>query len=157
MKGRKALPTSIKRAKGTLQKCREVDRPPEPTGELGAPPEWFADRELALWNKAVASAPDGVLVAGNESILATWVSASLAHDEARIMLQKAPSVYKDGKGVYKVNPFERVARDNALLMIRCAAELGFTPSSRGRINVAKKPQKPDNPFAKLIAINGGKK
>ena len=156
MKGRKPLPTAIKRAKGTLQKCREVDRPPEPTGELGSPPEWFDKEHLAVWQKAVASSPEGVLVAGNEATLESWVCACIAHKKARCALQKEPLLVEDGRGNMKPNPLDRVARDNAVIMLRCASELGFTPSSRGRINVAKKPQKPDNPFAKLISINGGK-
>ncbi len=71
-------------------------------------------------------------------------------------MQKESLLIEDSAGRMKPNPLDRVARDNAVIMLRCASELGFTPSSRGRINVVKNEKKPDNPFAKLIPINGGK-
>ncbi len=156
MRGRKRLPLEIKQARGTLQKCREVPNPPVPTGELGAPPEWFDKEHLSVWKKAVAASPDGVLKAGNESTLESWVCAYIAHKKARCAMQKEPLLIEDSAGRMKPNPLDRIARDNAVIMLRCASELGFTPSSRGRINVVKNKKKSDNPFAQLVSINGGK-
>lgn len=76
MRGRKPLPTLIKKNKGTLQKCRTNKREPKPKTLLGEPPEQLSEGAKQAWRLAIACAPQGLLTGLDANILAAWAVAA---------------------------------------------------------------------------------
>lgn len=95
-------------------------------------------------------APSGMLKRLDQSILTVWVVAEERHADAAQQVSKLGSLLKaKGSGTPYQNPFLAIMNKQAMIMMKAAAELGFTPSSRSRVKV--EPEKPGegNPFADL--------
>ena len=59
--GRKALPTEVKRLKGTLRPCRVNPLEPKPTDDIGDQPEYMSERAQHFWHEVLKSMPKGVV------------------------------------------------------------------------------------------------
>ncbi len=136
MAGRKPLPTTVKKIKGTLQKCRINPREPKPVGDLVEPPAYMSEGAKEAWHYAVANSPSGLLSALDGAVLERWANCSGMYREvlAKInqsgisgMLMKTPS------GILRRSPLMDVIRDLAMEMKGYETELGFTPASRSRV------------------------
>lgn len=166
MKGRKPKPTSLHKLAGTLNATRHRDRKLEPkaVGDLGAePPEWLTDEQQAGWRYAVENAPLGVLKRIDRGVLVMWVEAEARHRTATMMQAKldtgsaTPLLVKQKDGPLVVSPYVGILHKTALIMMKAASELGFSPASRPRLSLAEEPQKDeDDPWSGLQVIVGGK-
>lgn len=111
-------------------------REPKPVGDLVEAPDWMTESQRAGWSYAIANAPCGMLKLLDRSVLAVWVIAEDLHRQASMavakfgMLTKSPT-----KGEPMQNPYMAVINRQAVIMLKAASELGFTPSSRSRISV----------------------
>jgi P27 family predicted phage terminase small subunit len=132
-------------------------------GVLGAePPAHLTPSQVAGWKYAIANAPPGVLTTSDRSNLVVWVVAEDYHRQASEKIAKEGLFLypkKDGKpdetGIPYQHPAVAVVNRQAFIMLRAAAEMGFTPSSRSRVNVDDTLDAPggeDNEFAEF-AIN----
>ena len=137
MRGRKPKPTHLKLITGNPGK-RPFNRfEPKPQGDLAEPPEWFTDEQKAGWRYAIEHAPSGLLKKLDASILAVWVVAESLHRDAAQKVATFGTVIKAPvTGVPIQSPYMAIVNRQALIMVKSAAELGFTPSSRTRITVA---------------------
>lgn len=153
MQGRKPKPIILhtlhgdpsKHGKDFLRKMANEVEPPPATIE---PPEDFSDSETAIWNDAIASAPIGFLRRIDTSVLTAWVVACDLHRRARsmqrstgLLMQVRAADAKQGEEkapntIPVVNPLIHIINRQAQLMIKAAAELGFTPVSRSRVALA---------------------
>lgn len=115
---------------------------PQPVGELTEhePPEWLSDAQKNGWRYAMKHAPDGMLKRLDQSILTVWVVAEERHADAAQKVSQLGSLLKGKSGVPYQNPYLAIMNKQAQIMMKSAAELGFTPSSRSRVKVD--PQKP---------------
>lgn len=149
MAGRKRKPTVLKLVQGTDRADRSNQREPKPTGDLKDPLEWLTQSQREGWEYAIQHSPKGLLKLLDRSALAVWVVAEDLHRQAseRVakhgMLTKAPIT-----GMLIQSPFLPIVNKQAMIMLRAASELGFTPTARARIVMDAEPDA-DDPWAKL--------
>lgn len=152
MRGRKPKPTYLRVLDGNAGKRAINPNEPQPVGELPAhePPPWMNDAQKEGWRYAMKHAPPGMLKRLDQSILTVWVVAEERHADAAQQVSRLGSLLKaKGTGSPYQNPFLAIMNKQASIMMKAAAELGFTPSSRSRVKV--EPPKPGqgNPFGDL--------
>jgi P27 family predicted phage terminase small subunit len=146
MRGRKPAPTHLKRIRGNPSKRPLNDREPVPEGDLFAAPEWMTDIQREGWAYAITNSPHGLLKYLDRSVLAIWVVAEGLHREAAEkiaqygLLTKSPNA-----GLPLQSPYLAILNKQAQIMLKAAAELGFTPSSRSRVQI--EPERGADPFA----------
>ena len=137
MRGRRPKPTHLKLLEGNPGQRPLNKNEPDPIGDLCEPPAWFNEEQTRSWDYAIAHAPYGLLKLLDRSILVAWVVAECFHAEA---VQKVGTFgmlaksYSTGAPI--PNPYLVIATKQAQLMVKCAAELGFTPASRSRVAVS---------------------
>lgn len=139
------MPTVLKRLRGTGNSTREKQRRYEPVPEVelsSEPPHWFTDEQQEAYRYAMTHAPRGLLKAIDRGVLEAWCTAESRHrtaamTQARLDAGKAwPMLQPGGKdGRPVISPYVAIAERAELIMLRCADALGFTPSSRPRIQL----------------------
>jgi P27 family predicted phage terminase small subunit len=159
-RGRPRKPTKLKKAQGTLQKCRTL--PNEWTPPPGAPPE-PADLDKVgrkEWRRVVEELTTaGVLTKIDASMLEGYCSMFSQALTYRALAQAEP-IIASFTGP-KVNPAAEMARKSWALARQFAAEFGMTPAARSRVAAAGKDDddEEDNAFlfgGGLKVVNGGK-
>lgn len=149
MRGRKPKPTALRVIEGNPGKRPLNKREPVAVGELTTPPDWMTDEQKASWTYAIENAPIGVLRMIDQCALVVWVVAEAMHREATMQLAKSTLLTKTDTGAIIQNPYLPIVNRQAQIMLKAAAEMGFTPSSRSRV-VAEGggtgKQVDDNPF-----------
>ena len=137
MRGRKPTPTHLKELHGNPSKLPLNKREPRPEGELYAAPEWMSPSQREGWAYAITCSPHGLLKCLDRSVLAIWVVAEDLHREAAEkiaqfgLLTKSPNA-----GLPLQSPYLAILNKQAQIMLKAAAELGFSPSSRSRVQVS---------------------
>ena len=145
--GRPPKATFLHVVQNTYRKHRHakrLDREPRPVGDLGGPPEWLSEGQRAVWDRVLQHAPPGLLKAVDWSSVMAFCVATDIH---RMATEELNKLGPDGL----VGPSEQLARAlvgiasrQAVIMLKHAAELGFSPVSRTRVTVD--PRKEVNPF-----------
>lgn len=124
---------------------------PIPPGKLEErpPPDGLNDAQKTIWRQAIKSAPPGMLRHLDESCLFVWVVARERHADASKKVAELGSLLKGKTGTPYQNPYLAIMNKQAAILLKAAAELGFTPSSRSRVKI--EPQKPGegDPFSDL--------
>lgn len=158
MRGRKPKPSYLRALDGNAGKRPTNEQEPVPAEPLKGeePPPWMDGAQAAAWRYAMEHAPAGMLRSLDRSVLAAWVVAEVLHADAATRVQKLGTILKSKEGQPYHNPWLAVLNKQALIMMKAAAELGFTPSSRSRVKV-EKPKggtaRRDNPFADLRELD----
>lgn len=152
-RGRKPKPTTLKVIEGNRGKRAMNKNEPQPEGDLHAAPEWMTAEQRAGWDYAIAHAPYGLLKKLDRSALTVWVVAEDLHRQASIAVSKFGLITKSpNKGEPMQNPYLPIINRQAQIMLKAAAELGFTPSSRSRVEV--KGDDPDEKADRFFARQG---
>lgn len=134
MRGRKPTPTHLKLVSGNPGKRALNKSEPKPKGRLSSAPDWMSDDQQAGWDYAITHSPVGLLRLLDRSALTAWVIAEDLHRQASIAVGKFGLITKSPtKGEPMQNPYLPIINRQAQIMMKAAAELGFTPSSRSRI------------------------
>lgn len=144
MAGRRPKPTYLKVIEGNPGKRPLNKREPQPRGALRHAPAWFDARHKRLWDAVIGQAPAGLLKRIDWAVVEVFVCAAITHQDAVLELNKTGLVTGTGVGTVKENPLLRAQRTAAQTMIRAAAELGFTPSSRSRVTIVPDDDEDDN-------------
>jgi P27 family predicted phage terminase small subunit len=148
MRGRKPIPSHLRVLNGTLDKMPEDI--PVPQGELLYAPEWMSDEQKHSWNYAIENAPDGLLKLLDKSVLCTWVIAEDLHRQAVQEVNKRGLIVKSPvKGEPMQNPWLAIVNRQAVLMMKAASEMGFSPTSRNRVSIKNENSNDANPFAEF--------
>lgn len=135
-RGPRPLPTLLKFAKGNPGRRPLNMDEPVIKADLESVPDWLSESQAEIWRDAIAEAPNGLLKSLDASVFLTWVVACDLHRKATQELAKAGLVVKSPvKGNPMQNPYLSIVNRQALIMMKAAAEMGFTPSSRSRIKV----------------------
>lgn len=134
MAGRKPKPTHLKLITGNPGRRKINQREPKPKGDLTDPPDYFNKAERDAWQYAIDNAPAGLLKRLDLAVLETWVVALVTYREAVRHVRNSGQVIKQN-GQIAVNPFLHIQNKQALIMLKAAGEMGFTPSSRTRIQL----------------------
>lgn len=134
MRGRKPVPTDLRKLHGNPRQKPINKAEPKPVGALDSAPEWMSESQKAGWRYALDHAPAGLLKRLDRGVLTVWVCAEDAHREASQRVTQYGLVTKSPeKGVPIQNPFLAIMNRQAEIMLRSASELGFSPASRPRI------------------------
>ncbi|MFV0283731.1 MAG: phage terminase small subunit P27 family [Castellaniella sp.] len=153
MRGRKPTPTALKIIAGNPGKRPLNAHEPQPRGELIDPPEWMTDRQKDTWREVIELSPPGLLKDVDGSVFAVWVVAFDLYQEASDKLARTGMLIKaPNTGVPMQSPYLAIVNKQAQIMMKAAAEMGFTPASRSRVVVKREGKKVDDPWG---AIAGG--
>jgi P27 family predicted phage terminase small subunit len=138
MRGRKPTPTHLKLLEGNPGKRAINHLEPVPEGDLFDAPEWLSDAQKQGWAYVIANAPAGLLKRLDRSMLTLWVVAEERHRDAAEQVSKHGSIVRArGSNEPVQNPYLAVMNRQAALMVKVASDLGFSPSSRTRIQVGE--------------------
>ncbi len=147
--GRLPKPASLKILNGKPGH-RPLPSDPVAEGDLTAAPEHLSEAQRAGWDYAIAHAPLGLLKLIDRATLTSFVVAEDMHRRATIEIEKmALMVEHPTSGATIENPLLGVLTKQSTIMLRAAAEMGFTPSSRSRVKVGE-PAKKTNPFLEFV-------
>lgn len=151
-RGRRPLPTAVKKLHGNPGKRPLNELEPKPS--LGAPeiPAWMPKEAAEKWHSisreldamGVLSKIDGEALAGLCVSWARWVEAQAEITKHGILLtepiykwdRKKKKHVKVGTRVTGKNPAIAVAVAELKNMLRFAVEFGLTPASRTRLSIA---------------------
>jgi P27 family predicted phage terminase small subunit len=168
MRGRKPTPTSLHQLRGTFNATRHgKGRAGEPSAEGDLPiaaPDWMSEDQQQAWAYAVRHAPAGVLRAIDAGLLAVWVEAECRHRAATIAQARLdqgsalPLLTKTRDGTPVQSPYLGIINRAALVMIKAASELGFSPAARPRLGGAGAAPESggESPWAEFQVIPGGR-
>ena len=135
-RGTKTTPLALKVLRGNPRKERLPSYEPRGRGYLTEPPDWMDEAHRVLWRYALDHAPGGILSGADRELLAVWVAAAVEHARAVIEVRRLGQVVRNRDGNAIQSPFLSIMTRQALVMLRAAAELGFTPSSRAALGQA---------------------
>lgn len=149
--GRKAKPPALKLLTGNPG-CRPVNKDyPKPKPIAPKCPTWLSKDAKKEWKRVVPELEKLTLATGIDlGVLATYCQAWADYQDAQMRMH-APGhgiIVMGTKGLCK-HPAWQVSRDAAMLMLKCSAELGMTPSARGQMKIA--PTKDDNPLEEFLS------
>lgn len=107
---------------------------PQPEGDLEEPPDWMTPSQKEGWRYALEHAPRGLLRRLDRGVLAVWVVAEDTHRMAVERVTKTGMLVKTpNTGEPIQSPYLAIQNKQAMIMMRAAAELGFSPVSRSQI------------------------
>jgi P27 family predicted phage terminase small subunit len=135
MRGRKPKPTALKDLHGSEEPRNPLE--PIPEGALtevpaSSCPDHFNADQRDAWEFAVRHSPPGMLKRIDAPALEAWVTALCLHRRALAQVNRTGMLVRNGTQMIP-NPYIGIVNKQALVMLKAAAELGFTPVSRPRI------------------------
>ncbi|MFA5161877.1 MAG: phage terminase small subunit P27 family [Elusimicrobiales bacterium] len=134
MRGRKPIPTEIKRKKGTLKRCRTNPAEPKPGPANSEPPEFMDDEAKAKWRELFPElAALGVISSIDRDLFMLYCSAYSNWKRANDVIKTNKQVYKTPNGAYQQIPHVSIARGWMQMMTKLAAEMGIPATMRGRV------------------------
>lgn len=143
MPGPPKKPTALKLVAGNPGKRALNKREPKPRGNLYDAPEWLTDSQRAGWAYAIECAPFGLLKRLDRSTLVAWVVAEDLHRQAAEKLNGGAMLIKTPNGMPVQSPYLSILNKQAMIMLKAASEMGFTPASRSRVEVSDDAQDQD--------------
>ena len=136
MRGAKPKPTHLKLIEGNPGKRKLNRNEPKPQGDLCDAPDWLTEEQKAGWAYAISNAPAGLMKRLDRAALTAFVVAEDMHRQASVAVGKFGLITKSpSKGEPMQNPYLPIINRQAQIMLKAAAELGFTPSSRSRVEI----------------------
>jgi phage terminase small subunit len=138
MRGRKPKPTVLKDLHGSEEPRNPVE--PIPEGNMTDDPSTgcpghFNDEQREAWMYALRHSPPGLLKHIDAAALEAWVVAHCLHRRATREQQNRGLLIRQGPQIIP-SPLLGIINRQAVIMLRAASELGFTPVSRPRIFAA---------------------
>ena len=135
MPGPPKKPTALKLVSGNPGKRALNKKEPKPRGNLYDPPAWLTEDQRKGWEYAIEVAPFGLLKRLDRSTLVAWVVAEDLHRQAVEKLNGGAMLIKTPNGMPVQSPYLSIANKQAMIMLKAASEMGFTPASRSRVEV----------------------
>jgi P27 family predicted phage terminase small subunit len=135
MRGRKPKPTRLKILTGNPGKRPLNLNEPRPQPAVPECPPELSPAAQREWQRLVGElASLNVLTNLDRAALAAYCGAYALWAEATEAIQKFGVMVKSPTGFPIQSPYVSIANRQAEIMMRIAAEFGFTPASRGRIS-----------------------
>jgi P27 family predicted phage terminase small subunit len=141
MRGRKPTPTHLKLVTGNPGRRKLNAKEPIAFGDLFYPPDYFDDALKEDWAYAIQHAPKGMLKKIERTTLEVFVVASNTLRRAILAQRKIdagkelPFLTKTPNGMAIQSPYLGIISKQSAIILKAAAELGFTPSARSRITL----------------------
>lgn len=151
MAGRRPKPTVLHKLQGTYNPTdhgRDRALEARAEGNLTMPAGMTAGQRSA-WRYAVRHAPKGVLFAIDREVLRLWCETLDRKDEVQYCLE-----HDSGMTAAMWLACHQLLNRHTLVLVRLAAELGFSPAARPRIHLDPAPQTDDeaNPWSALRLV-----
>src|SRR5690554_4016197 len=147
MRGRKPTPTALKLIAGNPGKRPLNAHEPQPRADLTQAPDWLTHRQRTTWQHVVELAPPGLLKDIDASVFTVWVVAYDLYQEASDRLSQTGMLIKaPNTGVPMQSPYLAIVNKQAQIMMKAAAEMGFTPASRSRVVIKQNGSKAGDPW-----------
>lgn len=136
MKGRKPKPEPLAKLHGRTTHARKKPaHAPDPVGNLDDPPDWLNEDQKQGWRYAMEHAPAGLLRHIDRGILVVWVVAEGYHRDAVMRQHKLGLLVKTPNTAAAIqSPYLPIINRQGAMMMKAAAELGFSPAARPRIS-----------------------
>lgn len=129
-------PTHIKLLRGSRTRKEQVAKEPKPHGNLLRAPDHLTESQKKEWTYFIANSPPGLLKRLDRSTFEKYIISIDLYHQAVVAVNNSGIIVKSPvKGEPMQNPYLAVLNKQALISIRLAAELGFTPASRSKITV----------------------
>lgn len=146
--GRPRKSDEIKKAQGTLQRCRVNRKQFDIEGALPlSPPPSLPEEAKAAWEMAVSCASKGMLTALDHGILERWCrSYALYRKYSRKVEQGDVEQSHPDSGMRSLTPPVMLMIQAHKMMLQCEKELGFTPTARAKVKVETPEEETDNAF-----------
>ena len=134
---------------GNKPRSRFVEREknaPRGLAPLGKPPAHLSTEQRAIWVRVVSAAPAGLLTALDQDALVSYVALVDLRDRCLQEISAAGStivVHSERDKREQIAPALRELKRIVVQLHRMQAELGFTPLSRGRVQLVPPPDEPD--------------
>jgi P27 family predicted phage terminase small subunit len=160
MPGPRKKPTVLEELHGRPGHRKRNPLEPKPGGDLLTPPAWLSKAQREEWRYIVENSVPGLLTSVDRANLTAYVVAACLHRQAARELEKADGlvVAIGEKGAQQQHPLISIINRQALIMIKAAAEMGFTPASRTRVSangeIAPPNARPPAPDAKPAPAGG---
>lgn len=133
MPGRKPVPTELAALHGNPRKRAKSTLVAPEIPLIAEPPDWLTPAQREGWDYALRNAPAGLLKRIDRGILTAWIVAEDLHRQAsEAQAQNSLLVKSPKTGTPMQSPYLAIVNRQALIMLRSAAELGFSPTSRPR-------------------------
>jgi len=144
-KGRKKLPTQIKKIQGTLDKSREVKNEMQVSilNKLPDAPNWLTPLAQNEWKNVTNELFNLQMLHQIDLVLlAAYCNAISLHIEMEQLLMEKGRVnhYYNEDGSLRHSqskPEVKISNDSLANALKIAVQFGFTPSSRGGISAPK--------------------
>ena len=153
MRGRKPLPSNVVRLRGNPGKRRLNEAEPRPFPRAPTCPACLDGEARKEWQRL---APElgglGLLTRLDRGMLAAYCQAHALWVEAVSSIARYGTMVKSPNGFPMQSPYVAVANKQVDIMVRIAAELGMTPSSRTRIRIGERA--PEDPFEAFLQHHG---
>ena len=148
MAGRPWKTDAEKKARGTLQKCRQNCSQLEVDGQLPeSPPAGMTAEARAAWSMAVRCAPKGLLTVLDHGVLERWCrNYALYRKYARKVEAGDVEQSHPESGMRSLTPPVMLMIQAHKMMLQCEKELGFTPTARAKVKVETPEEDTDNAF-----------
>ena len=133
-RGPPPLPSAVKRARGTYQRCRESPDEPRGTAGVPEPPSGLDARERSEWDALGARlAAMGVLQREQGDALELLVRAKVRYLRLAAKVREMGEVLADGKGELYRNPHAIAMEKAEVEFRRLLLEFGLTPAAATRV------------------------
>jgi P27 family predicted phage terminase small subunit len=131
-RGPAPAPTPLKLLRGERRPSRVNYGEPKPRPSLPAKPADLAPGADAVWERVLAElGPIGVLTAADADVLRAYTEAVARYEQAAVAYARSGPLIRGARANELIkNPLHQIVRDNALLLLAFARELGATPSAR---------------------------
>jgi len=157
MSGRKNKPTILRVIEGN-RRHRPINKD-EPVSEWlsNKPPACLTRSQRVLWRRALRSAPPGLLGEDDKTLLMIWCvtqdhySTAVAMQTKLDLSAEMPLLVLSKSGDSTESPYLRLMHKHAGTLVRVASELGFSPSTRARMQ-APRVRKEADPATKLFGF-----
>lgn len=140
-------PTHLKLLQGSRVNKKKAAKEPKPNGDLFKAPDHLTESQKAEWTYFIANSPRGLLKKLDRSTFEKYIISIDLYHQALMAVNKSGIIVKSPvKGEPMQNPYLAVLNKQALISVKLAAELGFTPSSRSRISIEPPSGSDDDDF-----------
>lgn len=151
MKGRKRLPTALKKLNGTYRPDRENGQEPQPESGLPSCPERFKGRvEEKHWHEYGQNlVAMNVMTIADSHALELLCEVRADYDAIREVIGR-DGMTLEVDGVLKRHPLHRAETQAVNQLLALLTTFGLTPSSRSRVSIADNTPAKENPFTRFL-------
>ena len=137
MRGRKRKPTALKRRQGNPGKRALNNKEPRMDPQIPSCPPHLKGEARREWNRtAELLRRIGLITLLDRAVLSAYCTAYADYVQACEQLNKSSAVIKGEEGGQYQNPWVAIKKRSMDQIVKIGSELGLTPSSRGRVQVA---------------------